>query len=87
MSQVDPTRVFGGKASSVSRDLAEENSPVKNLVQDFSPFAIGLIAFNALVFATLYARKYRPELVERHLAWVLRADLALAERKVPPGAR
>lgn len=60
---------------------------MENPVQDFSPFVIGLIAFNALVFATLYSRKSRPELVERHFGWVLRADLALAERRALPAAR
>jgi hypothetical protein len=58
---------------------AEENSPAENPVPDFSPFLIGLIAFNAFVFGLLYSRRSRRELIGRHLAWVLRADLAVAE--------
>jgi hypothetical protein len=54
---------------------------VEEPVQDVGPLVIGLLAFNALVFAALYSRRSRPELAERCFGWVLRADLALAERQ------
>ena len=53
-------------------------------MQYLGSFVIGLIGVNALIFAALYSRKSRPELAERYAAWVLREELAQAEKRTLP---
>jgi hypothetical protein len=66
---------------------SEEDPPMENPVRDFSPLLIGLIAFNALLSVTLYSRKSRRDLIERRLGWMLRGEIALAEKQALREAR
>jgi hypothetical protein len=60
---------------------------VETLVHAICRIAVGLTAFNALVFVALYTRKARPELLERYRAWALQSEFDLAEGRTTNRAR